>query len=129
MKLSAITNKHPDGQWFEYAGVLKVKLKFGQGIETKLNSAMVELTVKAGQSIEGSDLEPIKQAEQEFRQEAVRLICEDYFLDFESVDGSLEDDEGNAVENTLANRMMLLSKVEDLHDFVDVRISTYSFWT
>jgi len=130
MKLSAITNKHLEGQWFDYAGVLRVKLKYGQGLRQKLSSAIVEFATKASEAVDSSDTSVMEQAEKESRGLILKVICEDHFIDFEpSNDEQLTDDDGNEIENTLANRMMILDNATELYDFVDLRISNYEFWT
>jgi len=128
MKLSSITNKFPDGQWFEYAGVLKVKLKYGQGLEHALSTSMAEFAVKAAQAIESGEDAALKDAEKSANAAALKIICTDYFIAFKAVEGEVEDDEGNPVVDNVANRMTLMNQVSDLYDFIDSRVSDYDYW-
>lgn len=132
MKLSSITNKYPDGQWFTYADALKVKLKYGQGLDQRLKIATAEFATQAAAALEsdGDTKAEVEAAEKAAGQAIVQVFCEDYFVDFAPVaDEALTDDEGSEIENTLANRMALMSDVSELYDFIDERISTYDFWT
>ena len=132
MKLSSLTNKHPDGQWFTYRGVLKVKLKYGQGITHRLQMATQQFIESASEALESGEgvEDQVKAAEANAGQAIVKVMCEEYFVDFESAeDDPLTDDEGNVLENSLANRMRMLAEVSELFDFVDERISTYDYWT
>ena len=128
MKLSSSTNKHPDGQWFEYAGVLNVKLKYGQGLDHALSASMAEFAVKAAQAIESGKDEELKDAEKSANAAALQIICNEYFVAFKAIVGDVEDDEGNPIIDNIANRMTLMSQVSDLYDFIDTRISNYDYW-
>lgn len=128
MKLSSITNKHPEGKWFEFAG-LEVFLKYGEGLEAKVNMVIAKFVQRAAEAAESGDAEGLAEAEKQAKLSTAAAIAEDYFTDFRSLDeeGVLDDD-GNALSNTLENRVMILSLSPVLYDFVDKMISNHEYW-
>ena len=131
MKLSSITNKHPEGQWFNYGGVLEVKLKYGQGLEHKLAQAGVKFTetlIQSAKQAEEIDQTALSKAEQDSLLEITKILCEDYFVDFRAVNDLLEEDDGGMITNTLENRVRIMQQVSELYDFIDTRVSNYSYW-
>lgn len=129
MKLSSITNKHPEGQWFEYAEGVEVFLVYGGSAAVDILKDTVATKLQelaSGHSdIENIPEHELKTIEQETQKAAMLKFVENYFLDFKG----LEDDEGEPLENSQAVRAEIAMKADHLRNWIDDRICDFSYWS
>lgn len=129
MKLSSITNKHPEGQWFEYAEGVEVFLVYGgsTAVESITGAAAAKMQELASEhdDIENLSDDELKTLEHEAQKAAMLVLADNYFLDFKG----LEDEEGEPLENSQAVRAEIAMKADHLRNWIDDRICDFSYWT